>query len=155
MKSHTATLQYQDIATQSNTYTRLTQTPADWAALVGRIGLAALFIWAGYGKIAHLDGNIGYMKVYGMPMADLLIWPALLVELIGGLALLVGWKTRVAAAALALFTIPATLVFHAYWAVPADQLMNAQIHFMKNVAILGGLLSVVAHGAGQIALDRR
>jgi len=123
--------------------------------LATRIGLAALFLWSGYSKLIYMDGNVGYMKAYGMPAAELLIWPALLVELIGGAMLLAGWKARWAALVLALFTVPATFVFHAYWGVPADQALNQQIHFMKNLAIIGGLLSVFAHGSGPYALDRR
>lgn len=129
-------------------------TLPDWASLLGRIALAALFLWSGYAKLAYMDGNVGYMKAYGMPAAELLIWPALLVELVAGAMLLVGWKARWAAVALALFTLPATFIFHAYWGVPADQVLNQQIHFMKNLAVVGGLLSVMAHGAGRLALDR-
>jgi len=128
---------------------------ADWASAVGRVALAALFLWSGYGKLAYMDGNVGYMKAYAFPAAELLIWPALVVELVAGTMLLVGWKARWAAVALALFTVPATFIFHAYWGVPADQVLNQQIHFMKNLAILGGLLTVVAHGSGGYALDRR
>lgn len=128
---------------------------ADWASALGRTGLAAIFLWAGYGKLVHLDGNIGYMKAFGVPAPELLIWPALLAELIGGAMLLIGLKARLAALALIAFTLPASFIFHAWWGAPADQVMNAQIHFMKNLAILGGLLTVVAHGAGRIALDRR
>ncbi len=128
---------------------------AEWASAIGRVALAALFLWSGYGKLAYMDGNVGYMKAYGFPAAELLIWPALVVELVAGTMLLVGWKARWAAVALALFTVPATFIFHAYWGVPADQVLNQQIHFMKNLAILGGLLTVVAHGSGGYALDRR
>jgi putative oxidoreductase len=128
---------------------------ADWASLVGRLGLAALFLWSGYGKLAHMEGNIAYMTAVGLPLAGLLIWPVLLVELLGGAMLLAGWKARWAAAALAVFTAVATFVFHAYWNVPADQALNQQIHFMKNVAIIGGLLGVLAHGSGRLALDRK
>jgi len=102
-----------------------------------------------------MDGNVGYMKAYGFPAAESLIWVALVVELVAGTMLLVGWKARWAAAALALFTIPATFIFHAYWGIPADQMLNQQIHFMKNLSIVGGLLTVVAHGAGRYAFDRR
>lgn len=140
---------------QTNTQYAMASALSDWASLIGRVGIAALFLWAGYGKLVHMDGNVAYMKAYGMPAPDLLIWPALLVELIGGALILVGWKARWAAVALVLFTIPATFIFHAYWGVPADQVMNQQIHFMKNLAILGGLLSVFAHGSGSYALDRR
>jgi putative oxidoreductase len=127
----------------------------DWATLIGRIGLAALFLWSGYGKLVHMDGNVGYMKAFGLPAAELLIWPALLVELGAGAMLLVGWKARWAAIVLVLYTLPATFIFHAYWSVPADQVLNMQIHFMKNLAIVGGLLGIFAHGSGPLALDRR
>jgi putative oxidoreductase len=127
---------------------------ADWLSLVGRLGLAALFLWSGYGKLAFMDGNVAYMKSVGLPAAALLIWAALLVELVGGALLATGWKARWAAAVLTVFTIVATFLFHAYWNVPADQALNQQIHFMKNVAIIGGLLGVVSHGAGRYALAR-
>ena len=139
---------------QTNTHNAAATALTDWASLIGRFGLAALFLWSGYGKLVYMDGNVGYMKAYAMPAADLLIWPVLLVELAAGAMLLIGWKARWAALVLALFTVPATFIFHAYWGVPADQVMNQQIHFMKNLAILGGLLSVFAHGPGHYALDR-
>ena len=82
-----------------------------------------------------------------------MIWPTALVEVVGGAMLVLGWKARWAALALAVFTVAATLVFHAYWSVPADQVMNQQIHFMKNLAIVGGLLLVFAHSSGRYALD--
>jgi putative oxidoreductase len=126
----------------------------DLASAAGRVGLAILFLWSGYGKFAHAAGTIGYMQAYGVPAADLLVWPVALVEVLAGLALVLGWKTRWAALALIAFTLPATFIFHAYWGVPADQVMNQQIHFLKNLAIVGGLLSVLAHGAGRYALDR-
>ena len=139
---------------QSNTQNSATSAITDWSALASRVLLAALFLWSGYTKLVFMDGNVGYMKAYGMPAAELLIWPALLVELAAGAMLLVGWKTRWAALALALFTIPATFIFHAYWGVPADQVLNQQIHFVKNFAIVGGLLAVIAHGSGRFGLDR-
>lgn len=148
------------MATQTSTlrYGQAIERPSagvsDWASLAGRLSLAALFLWSGYGKLAFMDGNIAYMKSAGLPAAGLLIWAALLVELAGGALLAIGWKTRWAAAVLAVFTLVATFLFHAYWNVPADQALNAQIHFMKNVAIIGGLLGVVAHGAGRYVLSR-
>jgi putative oxidoreductase len=139
---------------QSNTQNSAASAITDWAALGSRVLLAALFLWSAYTKLVYMDGNVGYMKAYGMPAAELLIWPALLVELVAGAMLLAGWKTRWAAVALALFTIPATLIFHAYWGVPADQVLNQQIHFVKNFALVGGLLAVIAHGSGRFGLDR-
>lgn len=137
-----------------NTPNATASAATDWASLLGRIGLATVFLWSGYGKLVHMDGNIGYMKAYGMPGSEFMIWLALIVEIVGGMMLLLGWKARWAAVALALFTIPATFIFHAYWGVPADQALNQQIHFMKNLAIVGGLLALIAHGAGRYTLDR-
>jgi len=139
---------------QSNARDAVAPALADWASALGRVGLAAIFLWSGYGKLVHMDGNLGYMKAFGVPAPELFIWPALLAELTGGALLLVGLKVRWAALALSAFTLPASFIFHAYWGAPADQVMNAQIHFMKNLAIIGGLLTVVAHGAGRVALDR-
>ena len=136
---------------QTNTQTN---PVTDWAALGSRLLLAVLFLWSGYTKLAYLGPNIGYMKAYGMPAAELLIWPALALELVAGVMLLVGWKTRWAALALIVFTLPATFIFHAYWGVPADQALNQQIHFVKNLAIVGGLLAVIANGAGRFAVER-
>jgi putative oxidoreductase len=142
------------ITMTSNAVEPNTATLTDWASLLGRVGLALLFLWSGYGKIAYTAANVGYMQAYGVPAADILIWPAALVEVAAGAMLVLGWKARWAALALIAFTVPATFIFHAYWGVPADQVMNQQIHFMKNLAILGGLLSVVAHGSGRYALER-
>jgi putative oxidoreductase len=126
----------------------------DWAEVLGRLGLALLFLWSAYTKFAYMDANVGYMKAYGMPAAQLLIWPAALVELIGGAMLALGWKARWAAVALALFTLVSMFIFHAYWNVPADQVQNQQIHFMKNLAIIGGLLVVFARGSGRYGVER-
>jgi putative oxidoreductase len=126
----------------------------DWAYALGRVLLALLFLWSGYGKLANVAGTAGYMKAQGMPLADVLVWIALLVELIGSAMLVLGYKVRWAAAALIGFTLVATFVFHAYWAVPPEQAMGQQINFMKNIAISGGLLALFAHGSGRYAIER-
>jgi putative oxidoreductase len=150
MQTQTSSLRYDQRIARTDARAGAT----DWLSLVGRVGLAALFLWSGYGKLAYMDGNIAYMQSVGLPAAGLLIWAALLVELVGGALLATGWKARWAAAVLAVFTIVATFLFHAYWNAPADQALNQQIHFMKNIAIVGALLGVVAHGAGRFALGR-
>ena len=127
---------------------------ADWAEVLGRVALGLLFLWSAYTKFAYADANVGYMKAYGMPMAGLLIWPAALLELIAGAMLALGWKARWAALALALFTLVSMFIFHAYWSVPADQVLDQQTHFMKNVAIIGGLLFVFAHGSARFSVER-
>ena len=126
----------------------------DWADVLGRIGLALLFLWSGYTKFAYMAANVAYMKAYGMPAAELLIWPAALFELIAAAMLAVGWKTRWAALALAVYSAISALIFHAYWSVPADQVLDQQTHFMKNVAIVGGLLFIFAHGPARFSIER-
>ena len=126
----------------------------DWADVLGRIGLALLFLWSGYTKLAYMAANVAYMKAYGMAAAELLIWPAAVFELIAGAMLVLGWKARWAALALAAYTVISTLIFHRYWSVPADQVLDQQTHFMKNVAIIGGLLFVFAHGSGRLSVER-
>ena len=122
--------------------------------LVGRILIAALFIPAGIGKIGGFAGTAGYIASKGLPMPQVGAALAIIVEVGVAAALLVGWRTRWAALILALFTLVAAFIFHNYWAMPADQQMGQSINFWKNIAIVGGLLFVAAHGAGPFALDR-
>jgi putative oxidoreductase len=126
----------------------------DWADVLGRIGLALLFLWSGYEKFAHTAANVALMKAHGMPAAEFLIWPAALLEIFGGAMLVLGWNARWAALALAVYTAIAGRIFHAYWSVPADQMLDQQINFMKNLAISGGLLFVFAHGSARFSIER-
>ncbi len=128
---------------------------ATWAIAIGRIALALLFLWSAYGKLTDIAGTVAYMNAYHMPMAGVLVWPAALVELVGGVMLLAGWKARWAALVLAALTVVSAAIFHNFWAVPADEALNQSIHFMKNVAIAGGLLQVFGFGSGRYALERR
>lgn len=122
-------------------------------ALVGRILIALLFIPAGFGKISGFAGTVGYATSVGMPMPTVAVAVGLLIELLGGLALLFGFGTRIAALALAVFTLAASFFFHAYWALPADQQMMQQLLFFRNVAVTGGLLAFAAFGAGAWSVD--
>lgn len=124
-------------------------------SLVGRLLLALLFLPAGLSKIGGFAGTVGYISSVGLPLPALGAVLAIVVEVGGGLALLAGFGTRVAAIALALFTLVATVIFHAYWAVPAEQAMMQQLMFFKNIAVVGGLLVLAAHGAGALSLDAR
>lgn len=125
------------------------------AALVGRVLLGLIFVVSGFNKIGGFAGTAGYMASQGMPFASALLVGAIAVELGGGLMLLAGWKARWAAAAIALFIVPATLVFHAFWTGDPAQAQNQFIHFMKNVSIIGGMLMVVAMGPGALSVDGR
>lgn len=126
--------------------------------LVGRILIALIFLLSGFGKLTGFAGTAGYMASK-MPVSgtliDLLLVITIIVELGGSLALVLGFKARIAALVLFLWMIPVTLLFHNFWAVPADQAQNQMIHFMKNISILGGLLYVVMHGSGPLSVDGR
>lgn len=122
--------------------------------LIGRILLAALFIPAGIGKIGGFAGTVGYIASQGLPLPQVAAVVAIIIEVGVAAALLLGWRTRWAALILALFTLASAFVFHNFWAMPADQQMMQSIQFWKNLAIVGGLLFVAAHGAGAFALDR-
>ncbi len=124
----------------------------DIAALVGRILLALIFVIFGFSKIGGFEGLVGYIASKGVPLPQLMAVGAIVVELGGGLLLLVGYRARWAALAIFLFLIPTTLIFHNFWSVPADQVMAQRTDFFKNVAIMGGMLMVWAFGPGRYAL---
>lgn len=125
------------------------------SALVGRLLMAAMFLLAGLGKISGFEGTVGYIASAGLPMPQLAAAIAILIEVGGSVALILGWGTRWAALALAFFTLAASVSFHHFWSMPADQVMMQQLLFTKNVAIVGGLLVLAAFGAGAVSIDRR
>jgi len=116
--------------------------------LAGRILLGHIFLLAGINKISAYEGTAGYMEAVGVP--GVLLPLVILLEILGGLALIIGFKTRWAAIALAGFTVLAAILFHADF---SDQ--TQMILFMKNWAITGGLLLVYVYGAGEISMDRK
>lgn len=124
-------------------------------ALVGRILLALFFIPAGISKLTGFAGTVGYAASSGLPLPEVGVAIALLVEVVGGLALLLGWGTRWAAIALAVFTAVASFFFHNYWGVPAEQAGMQQLLFNKNMAVIGGLLAFAAFGPGALSVDAR
>ena len=124
-------------------------------SLIGRIMLAAIFLITGFGKINGFQGVISQIASKGLPVPEVLAVATIMVELVGGLMLVFGWKARWAALALAAFTALAGVLFHNFWAVPEAQKMLQQIQFLKNVAIIGGLLFVAAYGPGRFSIDRR
>lgn len=125
------------------------------SSLAGRLLLAALFLPAGLSKLGNFAGTVGYISSVGLPLPQAGAALALTVEILGGLALILGLGTRLAAVVLAVFTLAASVIFHAYWAVPADQQFVTQLLFFKNIAVIGGLLTVAAWGAGAWSLDAR
>jgi len=124
-------------------------------ALAGRLSLASLFILSGPGKITQPEATASYMAGGGLPEVAALATVVGVFEIAAGLALAAGYKTRLAALALAVFTLVAAVLFHGYWSVAADQQFMQQLLFMKNVGVVGGLITVAAFGAGQWSLDSR
>jgi len=123
--------------------------------LAGRFLLALMFILAGFGKLANADGTAQFIASGGLPNLPILALLVGLFEVLAGAALIVGFKARWAALALAAFTVVATLMFHAYWSKPADQQYLQQLMFLKNLAVVGGMLAVAAMGAGAWSVDAR
>ena len=124
------------------------------SALIGRVLIAAIFIPAGISKIGGFEGTVGYIASVGLPLATAGAIVAIVIEVVAGAALLVGYRTKQAALVLALFTLVATVLFHNFWAMPADQAFMQQLMFMKNIAVVGGLLVVAALGGGAWAMQR-
>ncbi|MBL8471623.1 MAG: DoxX family protein [Rhodocyclaceae bacterium] len=126
-----------------------------YGPVAGRILIALIFVLSGFSKITGFEGTVGYIASKGLPLPQLGAVAAIVVELGGGLMLMVGWKARWAALAMAVFTAAAAVLFHNYWAAPAEMAQNQFIHFMKNISMVGGLLFVAAHGSGALSLERR
>ena len=127
----------------------------DVIALVGRILIAYLFIPAGFGKLMGFAGTVGYITSAGLPLPQVDAAAAIIVELGFGIALLLGFKTRIVAIVMAVFTVATALFFHKFWAVPDAMKMMQTINFNKNIAIAGGLLVIAAFGPGRLSIDKR
>ena len=128
---------------------------SDALILIGRIFLASIFLVTGFGKIAGFEGLIGQIASKGFPVPEAFAAATIAIELGAGLMLVFGWKARWAAFLLAVFTAIVTIFFHNFWAMPEAQKMMQQIQFMKNLAIVGGLLTVIAFGPGRLSIDKR
>ena len=134
----------------------MNQSNQNLAALLGRILVAAVFVLSGVNKMGNFAGTAAFMTSAGLPMAELLLVPTIAIEIVCGLMLVVGWQTRAAALVLLLFMVPVTAVFHNPWAATDAAMAQQQmIHFLKNLAIMGGLLNLLAFGAGSYSLESR
>ncbi len=115
---------------------------------MGRVLIAIMFVMSGLSKISAYQGTQGYMESMGVP--GILLPAVIILEVLGGLAIIVGWQTRIMALLLAGFCVISAILFHANF---SDQ--TQMIMFMKNFAIAGGFLFLVAHGAGTYAYENR
>jgi putative oxidoreductase len=123
---------------------------SDSTALAGRILIAVLFLMSGIGKIAAPATTQDYIAAMGLPLPVVDYLASMTVEVVGSLLLILGFQTRIVASGMAVFSLATALVFHRNF---GDQ--NQMIHFLKNIAIMGGLLQVAAFGAGKFSLDAR
>ena len=123
--------------------------------LVGRLLIAALFLPAGLAKLSGFEGTVGYIESVGLPLPAVAAAGALALEILGSVALIVGFQTRIVAAVMTVFTLVASIFFHAFWAAAPEQAFVQQLLFFKNIAVVGGLLTLAAWGAGAWSLDGR
>lgn len=121
--------------------------------LVGRILICLVFLLSGISKVMAHTMMVGYAASKGVPMAGVAIGAAAAIELLGGLAVLAGFQTKIVSWLLFLYLIPTTLLFHNFWAMQGMERMDTQIHFLKNLAIMGGLLFLAGSGAGSYSVD--
>jgi len=121
--------------------------------LIGRMLISLIFILSGISKIPAYSMMVGYAASKGLPLAHFGIAAAAAIEILGGLAVLIGFRVRIAAWLLFLYLIPTTFYLHNFWAMQGMERMDAQVHFMKNLAIMGGLLLLAAYGSGRYSVD--
>ncbi|MGH9758307.1 MAG: DoxX family protein [Candidatus Acidiferrales bacterium] len=121
--------------------------------LVARVMLSSMFLWSGLAKVIAYSTMVGYAASKGIPLAGIAVACAAVIEILGGLAVITGFHTRVVAWVLFVYLIPTTIVFHNYWALQGAVRLDTQTHFMKNLAIMGGLLLLAHFGAGDFAFD--
>jgi putative oxidoreductase len=117
-------------------------------SLVGRILLVFIFLQSGIGKIENFQGTAQYMAKFGMPYTNFFLVGAIFFELVGSIAVILGYCTRFGALLLIIFLIPTTLIFHTHFSDPMQK-----IHFVKNVSMLGGMFILFSVGAGRFSLD--
>jgi putative oxidoreductase len=125
-----------------------------YGPLVGRILFGLLFLIYGIEKITGFQDTVGYMQAHNIPMTQYLAVIATIVEIAGSLMIIVGWKARIGAAAIFLYVLVLTLIFHPYWIVPQDQMQLQMIMFFKNLAIMGGMLYIIVYGSGPLSVDK-
>lgn len=134
--------------------TTATTTYNPMLPLVARLLMATIFMVFGVRKVLAYAGTVAYFTKLGFPAAEVFTVIAIVIEIGGGILLIIGWKTRWVAWLLALFTLIGMLMAHRYWEFDAAQYANQMTHFFKNVAIIGGLLMVAAFGPGSSSVDK-
>jgi putative oxidoreductase len=131
----------------------MSDSSSSFTPLAGRILMSVIFLVSGFFKIGGYSQMVGYAASKGLPIAGVAIACAAVLELAGGLAILVGFQTKIVAWLLFLYLIPTTFVFHNFWTMQGMDQQNNMIHFLKNVAIMGGLVTLAANGPGPHSVD--
>jgi len=126
---------------------------SDWADLIGRALLSLIFILGGINKAFHFDQSQAYMSSQGVPATHLLLAVAIVIELVGGLGILLGRFTRTMASLLFLYLIPVTYYMHGFWHATGPMAQEELAHFLKNVALMGAFLFVASHHPGRFSID--
>jgi putative oxidoreductase len=133
----------------------MSNSSAGATSLVGRILMSLIFVGSGFQKFTMFSMMTGFAAAKGLPMPAVAIGAAATLEVLGGLAILAGFQTKLAAWLLFLFLIPTTILFHNFWAMQGMERMDNEGHFMKNLAVMGGLLILAANGPGAYSVDSR
>ena len=116
--------------------------------LIGRVFISGVFLLSGFNKIGNYDGTVGWMESFGLP--SFLLIPAIILEILAPILIIIGYQTRIAAGALSLFCLATAIIFHTDF---SDQMQF--IAFMKNLALAGGFLFLVVNGARGYCLDKK
>ncbi len=131
----------------------MSNSPTSIVPLLGRILLSMVFILGGIGKITGFSYEEGMVAAKHLPLPAVALGIAMAIELLGGLAILIGVRARLTAWIVFLYLIPTTFLFHNFWAVEGADRIDTLIHFEKNLAIMGGLLFLAAFGPGAYSVD--
>lgn len=124
-----------------------------WFAPLARVSVAVIFMVSAMNKVVDPASSLAYMQANAVPAAPFFLYGAVFLEFFGGLGLILGWYTRVAALGLVVFLIPTTLIFHDFWTMEGLTAQTQQIMFLKNLAILGSALFFMTVGPGPISID--
>jgi putative oxidoreductase len=124
-----------------------------YVAPVGRTLLGLIFVLSGVMKFVNWEGSAGYMTAKGLPMVPVLLALAAIVEVVGGICVIIGYRTDVSAVALFLYLIPVTLVFHNFWGAQGMEAQMQMANFLKNLSIMGGLLTLAVTSPTHVSVD--
>lgn len=125
----------------------------NFGILLSRLLICSLYLWAGWSKVLDWKGTVAYMESKKFPLIPLMLPAAIIIQVLGALSLFFGFYCRLGALALIVFTIPAMIKMHGFWKETGAARLAEKIYFMKDVAILGGLILLAIFGPGNFSLD--